>query len=60
MELEHSCWYWVAHPGEDDIFYPVYVLDDEYLMLNGNRTKINMNNGAIFTKAVMPIKGDRI
>ena len=55
MELEKNCWYWVSSPTEGDIFCPVYVVDDEHLLLDGKHEKILASSGATFTKAIMPI-----
>ena len=54
MELEHNTWYWISHPQEGDIFYPVLVVNDKYLMMDGKHHLIEDNKGANFEKAVMP------
>ena len=54
MSLEHKQWYWLSLPEEGDIFYPVYIVDDEYLLMDGKHEKIDENGGVTFTKAIMP------
>jgi len=54
MKLEKGKWYWVSHPQEGDLFYPVYIVDDGYLLMDGRHEPIDENSGAIFTKAIMP------
>jgi hypothetical protein len=54
MKLKNQTWYWMSHPHEGDIFYPVFILNDKYLMLDGEPCEISNNTGAIFDAAVMP------
>lgn len=54
---DKNCWYWVCHPQEGDIFYPIFVNDDGRYLLDG---RVANTEGAkdldqlIWSKAVMP------
>jgi hypothetical protein len=54
MKLINKSWYWLSHPHEGDIFYPVFILDDEYMLVDGKRWEIAKNAEATLTLAIMP------
>lgn len=54
MELEHNTWYGLSHPHEGDIFYPVFVVDDEHMLLDDKHERLDSCRDANFTKAIMP------
>lgn len=54
MELEKDTWYWVSHPQEDDIFYPVWVHSDGSIIMDGKHNPPEVVKGLNYSKAVMP------
>jgi|TARA_R110000850_G_scaffold173812_4_gene299360 hypothetical protein len=56
MELINDTWYWLSDPREGDIFYPVFIVDDTYMLVDGETHVIEKSLGANFDLAVMPIK----
>jgi hypothetical protein len=54
-KLLHGEWYWISDYREGDIFYPVYIVDDTHLLIDGISYKISEQGGDVtFTLAVMP------
>jgi len=54
MKFEIDTWYWVSHPQEGDIFYPVFSGPDGYIQMDGKHIKSDELKGLNFSKAVMP------
>ena len=54
MDRVKNCWYWVAHPQEGDVWYPVFV-DNEggYVMAGTIEDKTTLDQ-LIWEKAIMP------
>ena len=52
--LEYDTWYWVAHPHEGDIWYPVYVNSNFEYLLDGVAHPVLQLKDLIVHKAVMP------
>ena len=55
MKLEKDTWYWVSHPHEGDIFYPVHSVDGVYVLMDEKHYKSEDLDGLIINKAVMPV-----
>lgn len=58
MSLKHGTWYWLSHPHEGDVFYPAYIVDDVYMVVDGETISINENKDATYDEAVMPNEQD--
>lgn len=54
MELEKDTWYWVSHPQEGDIFYPVYIASNGYVVMDGTHNPPEVMDDLNYSKAVMP------
>ena len=48
MELINDTWYWLSDPREGDIFYPVFIVDDTYMLVDGETHVIAKSLGANF------------
>ena len=54
MKLKHQTWYWLSVASEGDIFYPVFVVDDGIVKLDGFDEKLSDFKGANFNEAILP------
>lgn len=53
-ELKAQRWYWISIPSEGDIFYPVFVVDNEKIKFDGVTRSLSEFEGASFDEAVLP------
>lgn len=54
MGKENNCWYWVTHPHEGDVWYPVFVDNEgKYVMAGEYQNKHELDQ-LIWEKAIMP------
>ena len=54
MKLINKSWYRMSHPHEGDIFYPVFIVDNKHMLVDGQQHEIAKNAGATFAIAIMP------
>jgi len=54
MDLEENTWYWISHPHEGDIFYPIKSIGMNIVILDGARVHKDTIGDVHWHKAVMP------
>ena len=54
MGKEKNCWYWVTHPHEGDVWYPVFVDNEGGYVMAGTIEDKAMMDQLTWAKAVMP------
>ncbi len=57
MSIERDTWYWISHPQEGDIFWPIYVNGDGQYFMDGKKLGLvesTQLEDLTWDKAVMP------
>ncbi len=54
MEFKQQTWYWMSNPDESDLFYPVFIVDNDQAMIDGERLSIGLLAGLLFTEMANP------
>ncbi|MBL4869808.1 MAG: hypothetical protein JKX72_02515 [Robiginitomaculum sp.] len=54
MDRELNSWYWVTHPHEGDVWYPVFVDNEGGYVMAGQVEDKKMMDQLTWQKAVMP------
>lgn len=52
--LKHQTWYWLSLASEGDIFYPVFVVDDQTIKVDGFEERLSDFSDATFDEAILP------
>jgi hypothetical protein len=57
-DLQPETWYWYTHYTESDVFYPIFIQNKVYALIDGEGVLISRLEGLTFYKAIMPMEND--
>lgn len=53
-DLQPNTWYWYTHPQEGDSFFPMYVANNRYVIIDGESVLNRHIKGFTFYEAILP------